>query len=203
MQVGVIDYKAGNLRSVETALKYLGASFTVGDEPEQLGAVDKLIFPGVGDAKAAMDVLDQTGFSDYIREFAATGKPLLGICVGSQIVLDSSEERSAQCLGLVPGVARRFPDSAGLKIPQIGWNTVSVVRNSPLLHGIPAEASFYFVHSYYPDPASDDAVIGTTDYGVSFASVLGQDNLTAVQFHPEKSGPWGLKLLQNFLERGE
>jgi glutamine amidotransferase len=186
---------------VETALRSLGADFHISDRPEELRSVDKLVFPGVGDAGAAMRTLRQYHLDELILEFAKSGRPLLGICLGSQIVLRSSEERETECLGLVLGSVRRFPRDGALKVPHMGWNTVRPVNGSPLFHGIPAEASFYFVHSYYPEPEARDAVMAETDYGITFASGVARDNVWAVQFHPEKSGTWGLQLLSNFLTR--
>ena len=200
MTVGVVDYEAGNLKSVETALLALGARITISASPEELLKTDRLIFPGVGDAAAATAVLRARGLDEGIRDFVATGRPLLGICLGSQIVLDSSEENQATCLGLIAGAARRFPADLGVKIPHMGWNQVTPTVNHPVFAGIPAGASFYFVHSYYPSPDDPASVLAETDYGIRFASAIGRDNLTAVQFHPEKSGPHGLRMLQNFLD---
>lgn len=199
MKVGVVDYKAGNLRSVETALGYLGTEFLISDKAEDLRDLDKLIFPGVGDAGASMRNLREYGLDELITEFAGSGRPLLGICIGYQVVMDASEERDTKCLGLVSGKVRRFPPRTGLKVPHMGWNTVTPTNGARLFHGIPNEASFYFVHSYYPEPESQSAVMARTEYGVTFASAIQQDNLYAVQFHPEKSGKWGLQLLKNFL----
>lgn len=200
MTVGVVDYDAGNLKSVKTALAVLGAKIVISDRPELLLGTDRLVFPGVGDAAAAMQVLRARGLDQGIREFVEKGRPVLGICLGSQIILDSSEENGALCLGLVAGTARRFAAGTGLKIPHMGWNQVDPVDSHYLFRGIPARASFYFVHSYYPDPRDPQRTVATTEYGIRFTSALGSDNLTAVQFHPEKSGPYGLRMLQNFLD---
>ena len=199
MKIGVVDYEAGNLKSVETALRAIGADFIVSDSPEPLLATDRLIFPGVGDAKAAMTVLERSGLADAVRSFFGSGKLILGICVGSQIVLDASEENDATCLGLVPGTARRFPDDMGLKVPHMGWNQVENIEGRALFDGIAPGTSFYFVHSYYPDPVHEEHRLATTEYGITFAAGVQRDNLTAVQFHPEKSGEAGLRLLSNFL----
>ncbi|MFW5994607.1 MAG: imidazole glycerol phosphate synthase subunit HisH [Spirochaetia bacterium] len=215
MSTGVIDYDAGNLKSVETALTYLGADFLVSSDPDRLSKCDRLIFPGVGDANAAMGILRERGLDALIREFAGLGRRLLGICLGSQIVLESSEENGARCLGLVPGTARKFPGDAGFKVPHMGWNRVTPVAaqataagtdsaagtaaGHPLFAGIPADASFYFVHSYYPDPADSRDIVATTDYIVPFASAISRGSIWAVQFHPEKSGRVGLRMLSNFL----
>ena len=199
MRVGVVDYEAGNLRSVETALRAIDADYVVSDRPEPLLATDRLVFPGVGDAKAAMDVLERSGLADAVRSFFETGKLILGICVGSQIVLDASEENNATCLGLVPGTARRFPGDMGLKVPHMGWNQVDNTEGHALFDGIAPGTSFYFVHSYYPDPDHAEHRLATTDYGITFAAGVQRENLMAVQFHPEKSGEAGLRLLGNFL----
>ncbi len=200
MQIAVVDYEGGNLRSVETALRALDADFAVTHTPEAVLSADKVIFPGVGDAKAAMEVLNRGGLADALRDFFATGRPMLGICVGSQIVLDASEERNAVGLGIVPGIARRFPQQEGLKVPHMGWNGVRHTEDDPLFAGIPQDTSFYFVHSYYPDPTDRNSWIGWSDYGRSFCAALVWQNLRATQFHPEKSGRYGLQLLKNFME---
>ncbi len=198
--VGVVDYEAGNLRSVETALRHLGVQYTVSAEPEVLIKTDRLVFPGVGDSSAAMRVLRSKGLDRCIREFYASGKPLLGICLGSQIVLEASEEGNAVCLGIVKGTAKLFPRTPGLKVPHMGWNQVYHRGRHKVFHGIPDGASFYFVHSYYPCPTEQSAEVADTEYGIRFTSGLSLNNLVAFQFHPEKSGSWGLKVLENFLK---
>jgi glutamine amidotransferase len=202
MSIAVVDYNAGNLRSVETALKYLGADFFISNWPEKIRAADKLIFPGVGEAKAAMQVLEASGLGQAITEFHKSGRPVLGICLGSHIVLGSSEESETRCLGLVPGTARRFPRVAGYKVPHMGWNQVNHDGKHYLFKGIPSGSSFYFVHSYYPDPQDREACIARTEYMLEFCSGLCLENLAAFQFHPEKSGACGLKLLENFIHVG-
>ncbi|MBN1799582.1 MAG: imidazole glycerol phosphate synthase subunit HisH [Spirochaetales bacterium] len=199
MSIAVVDYNAGNLRSVETALKHLRAEFFITSDPDKILKADKLIFPGVGEARAAMKVLHETNLDQAITDYYKSGRPFLGICLGSQIILDSSEESRTACLGLIPGVARRFPRQAGYKVPHMGWNQVLHNGSHYLFKGIPDAASFYFVHSYYPDPYEQKARITDTEYMIKFCSTLSVNNLTAVQFHPEKSGKYGLKLLQNFL----
>ncbi len=200
MKVAVVDYEAGNLRSVETALSHLGADFFVSPEPKQILKADAVIFPGVGEARSAMEVLALRGLGEALRETAHRGKPLFGICLGSQIVLSRSEERDVACLDLIPGVARRFADAPGLKIPHMGWNTLKVRSPHPVFDGLPEDSSFYFVHSYYPDPSEDSLCIGTTEYGREFCAAFALENVVATQFHPEKSGKNGLLLLRNFLE---
>ncbi|MFW6207934.1 MAG: imidazole glycerol phosphate synthase subunit HisH [Spirochaetota bacterium] len=199
IRVGVVDYDAGNLTSVKTALKYLQADYLVSSEPEQLDQTDKLIFPGVGEARAAMRNLKSRGLEQLLHSYFESGRQMLGICLGSQIVLSRSEENDTPCLGLIPGTARRFSRGSGLKVPHMGWNRVHATADSLLFKDIPDGSSFYFVHSYYPDPEEAAAVVATCEYGVTFTAALKRGNLHAVQFHPEKSGKRGLQLLQNFL----
>ncbi|MFW5727262.1 MAG: imidazole glycerol phosphate synthase subunit HisH [Spirochaetia bacterium] len=199
IRIGVVDYDAGNLTSVKTALKYLQADYLVSSEPEQLDQTDKLIFPGVGEARAAMRNLKSRGLEQLLHSYFESGRQMLGICLGSQIVLSRSEENDTPCLGLIPGTARRFSRGSGLKVPHMGWNRVHATADSLLFKDIPDGSSFYFVHSYYPDPEEAAAVVATCEYGVTFTAALKRGNLHAVQFHPEKSGKRGLQLLQNFL----
>ena len=215
MSTIVVDYDAGNLRSVETALAHLGADFTVTSDPDVVRRASRIVFPGVGDGAHAMRVLAERGLVDAMHDGFRSGVPILGICVGCQIVLDRTEEHDARCLGLIPGVARRFvfahdAEASGgseriamdrLKIPHMGWNQVDARSGHWLFDGVPERSSFYFVHSYYPDPVAPADEIAHTEYGITFASALERDNLVAVQFHPEKSGPVGLRVLGNFLER--
>jgi glutamine amidotransferase len=195
--IAVVDYGAGNIRSVELALGHLNASFETTSDPARVLAADRVIFPGVGAAGSAMRVLKERGLDEALGEAAKRGTQILGICIGAQLVLDHSEEGDTTCLGLIKGNVRRFPSDAGLKIPQIGWNTVEFQAESGLFTRIPDSSSFYFVHSYYPAPA-DAWALGRTSYGVEFVCAFEQENVHAVQFHPEKSGPVGLRLLQNF-----
>ena len=199
MIIGIVDYNAGNLTSVVSAISFIGADYIVSQEHKTLMACDKLIFPGVGEAYWAMEQLKQRNLERTLKDFAKSGKPLLGICLGSQIILDHSEERDTKCLGLVPGKCCKFPSDMGLKIPHIGWNTIEH-SGKGIFKGIPKDASFYFVHSYYVEPKNSKDIIGTTNYGINFCSCLQRDNITAFQFHPEKSGAVGLQLLQNFVE---
>jgi glutamine amidotransferase len=198
-QTVVIDYGAGNLKSVVNALAHLGARYLVTSRPSDLKEASALIFPGVGEAAQSMGELKRTGLDGALREFLASGRKILGICIGCQVIFERSEERATQCLGLFPGLVRRFPPGTGLKVPHMGWNTVHFTRSHPVFDGIPQDSSFYFVHSYYPAPADPAMVAGVTEYGGPFASCIAQDNLVAFQFHLEKSGPLGLKLLSNFL----
>ncbi|MCK5735693.1 MAG: imidazole glycerol phosphate synthase subunit HisH, partial [Spirochaetaceae bacterium] len=185
--------------------RHLGADYMVSSDPEMILKSDKVIFPGVGEARHAMGVLISRGIDEALIRFASTGNPLFGICLGCQILQDFSEERNTDLLGLIPGDVRHFPSDMGLKVPQIGWNTVSH-DSSILFDGIPQESSFYFVHSYYlstklSDGSDSPWVSGRSDYGITFAAAIHRDNVWATQFHPEKSGPKGLKLLQNFISR--
>jgi len=199
--IAIIDYRAGNLTSVRLAFESLGIPARVTSDPAEIRAADHVLFPGVGAARSAMDNLAQLGLAPVLRERVAAGVPFLGICLGTQILLDRSEEDGGTpCLGLVPGEARRFVARTHAdKIPQMGWNQARIVRPHPLLAGIADDSDFYFVHSYYPAPADPAHVVCTTEYcGVSFASMIGRANLAATQFHPEKSGKTGLRLLANF-----
>ena len=198
MTAGIIDYDAGNLRSVETALAYLGVSFVTSNDPEKLKNADRLIFPGVGEAASAMQNLKQNGLHQLLKEYAGAGKPILGICLGFQVLLQHSEERGTECLGLIPNKVKKFPVIKGLKVPHMGWNEAVVKRRHPIFHGIPEGASFYFVHSYYALLEESRYVITETDYGLTFTSGIAKDTIIAFQFHPEKSGKFGLKLLENF-----
>jgi glutamine amidotransferase len=197
--VVVIDYGAGNLKSVENALRHLGAAYRITARPGDLDGADGLIFPGVGEAASSMAELKRTGLDEAIRAFLASGRKFLGICLGCQVIFERSEEHDTDCLGLLPGTVRRFPAGKGLKVPHMGWNQVRFTKPHPLFAGIPQGASFYFVHSYYPVPSDPGLVAGETEYGAAFASCVAAGNLIAFQFHLEKSGPLGLRLLSNFL----
>lgn len=202
--ITIVDYKAGNLRSVERALGRLGIDCVVTASQSEILAADRLIFPGVGAAGRAMEDLKETGVDRILRQVFERGTPFLGICLGAQVILDRSEENGTDCLGLIPGVVTRFSsilqDNEGrrLKVPHMGWNSVSLTKNHPVLEGVSDVDEFYFVHSYYPMPFEKKHIMGTSDYGIEFPSVIGTGNLLAVQFHPEKSGPPGLGILENF-----
>ena len=197
--IGIVDYEAGNLKSVETAMKHLGADFFISQDPEKLLRADRMIFPGVGEAKSSMAVLKRTGLDKAVIEFAASGRPLFGICLGCQIFFDYSEERDTACLGIIPGAVKEFSSGMGLKVPHMGWNQVEHGNRHPVFEGVDENSSFYFVHSFYPAPADERFEIGSTDYGIRFSSAAARDNIVATQFHPEKSGEIGLKLLNNFI----
>ncbi len=195
----VVDYEAGNLRSVELALKHLSADFFISNKPEELLKADKMIFPGVGEAYSSMAVLKKTGLDDAVKEFVSQGKPAFGICLGCQIFFDFSEERDTECLGIIPGRVREFSKDMGLKVPHMGWNQVRHEGIHPMFNGVPENSSFYFVHSFYPDAEKEENIAGYTEYGIQFSSAAFKDNVFITQFHPEKSGEVGLKLLSNFI----
>jgi len=191
----VIDYRAGNLYNVGNALRYLGAEFVFAADPAVVQKASKVILPGVGSAKPAMESLEQLRLVPVLKQLAV---PFLGICLGLQLLFERSDEEQTECLGILPGVVKRF-DSTRLKVPHIGWNQVSSRGQNPLFQGIPDKSSFYFVHSFF-GPVREDLTKGTTDYGGCFSSVVAQGNYSGVQFHPERSGELGLRLLRNFLE---
>lgn len=197
--ITIVDYNAGNLRSVKRACDAVGLESELSRDPDVIARADKIIFPGVGAAQSAMQNLRETGLSAALVRAFERGTPILGICVGAQIILDRSEEGETQALGFIAGETRRFQlKDPRLKIPHIGWNQVNVERPHPLLEGIQPDDEFYFVHGYYPCPKALENVYATTDYGGSFACAIGRGNLFATQFHPEKSGKLGLALLQRF-----
>jgi glutamine amidotransferase len=204
--ITIVDYKAGNLTSVERAVKALGRPAEISADPDRVAQAERVIFPGVGAAGQAMDELRRTGLDQALREVVDRGRPVLGICIGCQIVMDESEENRTRCLGLIPGRTLAFPDplldSEGqrLKVPHMGWNGIRTVRAHPLFKGLDPAAEVYFVHGFYPRPRDEEAVIGLTDYGIEFPSVIGQGNLVAAQFHVEKSGRPGLTILANFAD---
>lgn len=201
MKIGVVNYEAGNLKSVETALSYLGADFFSASSIEELRKADKIIFPGVGEAGQAMKTVKKYGLDQFLKEFAAKGNPVLGICLGYQILLSHSEERDTDCIDLIPGKTIRFPANTTLKIPQIGWNTIEILKECVLLKDVPEDSSFYFDHSYFADLINTDYALTASEYGIRFSSGIIKDNIAAFQFHPEKSGKIGLRLLANFLHR--
>ena len=189
----IVDYDAGNLRSVQRACAEVGVHARIARDPEALDTADRVIFPGVGAAGPAMASIERTGMKAALRRFLASGRPLLGICLGMQISLDRSEEQDTETLGLLPGEVRRFKfNDPSLKVPHMGWNAVRPVRPHPLLEEIEPGDEFYFVHGYYPVPALDDDVYAVADYEIDFACALGRNNYFGTQFHPEKSGRVGL-----------
>ncbi len=200
--IAVINYGAGNLPNVVRALQRTDAELTITDDPAVVRAADAVVLPGVGATADTMNSLRQLGIAQALPEIIASGKPFLGICVGMQVLLSESEEFGLHpCLNIVGGTVRRLPASAG-KIPQIGWNQLQIAsafRAHPLLADIPDQADVYFVHSYYCDVRDESLIAARTEYGISFPSVIIRDRLAAVQFHPEKSGSYGLRLLANFV----
>ena len=197
MQVAIIDYGVGNLRSVEKAFAVHGCAAVVSADEHVLRQAERLVLPGVGAFGACMEALAARGFDRLVRERVAGGTPLLGVCVGMQMLFEESEEFGAsRGLGFLRGRVRRF--SADLVVPQVGWNQVRQRNSSPLFEGIKDFAFFYFVHSYYCEPAETEVIAGETDYGVAYASVVARENLFGVQFHPEKSQKDGLRMLANF-----
>lgn len=202
----ILDYEAGNLTSVARAVRHLGREGRVTRDPAVIRDAHHVIFPGVGAAGASMESLRSLGLDGEIRRAVEAGKPVLGICVGSQVILDRSEEDGGTpCLGLIPGVVERFRFSDGVrrKIPHMGWNAVEFLDGGrhPAFEGLRSGTEFYFVHSYHCRPEDPATVQGTCVYGdIRFTAALARDNLVAVQFHAEKSGPPGLKILDNFLD---
>lgn len=204
---GIVDYNAGNIRSVERALAFLRSDYVLSKNPADLEKCDKLIFPGVGEAGYAMEQLKKTGFDTFLREWAAAQKPLAGICLGSQIIFEYSEESDVECLGLLRGTIRRFENvwrdegvQPNLKVPHIGWNSLDFVNgSSPLFDGIDANSDFYFVHSYLIQPGDESIVKAYADYGCRVPACVSCGSITAFQFHPEKSGSAGLRILENYI----
>jgi len=197
--ITIIDYGAGNIRSVLRACAEVGAQAVITSEPAAVGKAEKIIFPGVGAAPSAMKYLTKMGLGTALKNAFAAGIPILGICIGAQIVLESSEEGKQKCLGLVPGKTVRFKlKDKLLKIPHMGWNEIKITRPHPLLDGIRPGDEFYFVHSFYPQPADEKDVYAVANHGGDFCAALGRGNLFATQFHPEKSGRLGLELLARF-----
>ena len=195
----IIDYDAGNLRSVQRACAEVGIDAEISADAERVAAADRLIFPGVGAAGSAMRSLRRNRLDEALRSAVKGGTPVLGICLGLQISFDHSEEDDQDTLGLLPGLVKRFSfERRDLKIPHMGWNEVRIVRPHPLLDDIEPGDELYFVHSYYPVPADPDLVHAVTDYERDFACAVGKDNYFATQFHPEKSGRVGLRLLARF-----
>jgi glutamine amidotransferase len=197
--VVIIDYQAGNLTSVVRSVKALGVAGEVTQDPAVVARASRIIFPGVGAAGKAMAILRDLKLDLTLRRAFDHGIPILGICLGAQIVLDYSEENDTPCLGLLPGRTRALTPQPGLKIPHMGWNRVRFLRRHAVFQGLPEDAEYYFVHSYYPAPTQESMVLGVTEHGQEFPSAVGRRNLVATQFHPEKSGRFGLKILENFL----
>lgn len=194
----IVDYGAGNLRSVAKAVERVGYSATITARPDDIERASSLILPGVGAAADTMRNLRERALVEPIRRAIRAGKPFLGVCMGLQALLTRSEEGGGQeCLDVVPGTVRRLP--ADLTVPHMGWNQVRQRSPHPVFEGVDDEAEFYFVHSFFCDPVDPGVIAGDTEYGITFATVLARDNLVATQFHPEKSGDNGLRIYANFL----
>ncbi len=195
--IAIVDYGMGNLRSVQKGFERVGYAAEISNLPEVVERADHIVLPGVGAFGDAMSNLRERELIEPIQESISEGKPFLGICLGLQLLFVESEEMgSHKGLGLLPGKVRRFPE--GERVPQIGWNQIHIRREVPLLEGVPEDSFFFFVHSYYVDPADDGDRVAMTDYGIEYASIAGRDQAFGVQFHPEKSQDLGLKILQNF-----
>jgi imidazole glycerol-phosphate synthase subunit HisH len=198
-EITVVDYGAGNMRSVQRALEAVGERVIVTDDPREVDRATGLVLPGVGSAQDAMRAIKRLGLVEPLQAYVASGRPFLGVCVGLQLLFEASEEGGGvECLSILPGVVRRFPNQPGLKVPQIGWNAVWLKYDHPLLDGIPNGTHFYFVHSYYAEPSEPEMSLGLADYGVDFAAIVAHENVVATQFHPEKSANMGLRLYRNF-----
>ena len=196
--IAILDYGAGNLRSVGRAIEVAGVSPQITSDPRVIAEADGLVVPGQGSAVDAMRNLERLELVEPLKRYVRSGRPFLGVCLGEQLIFESSEEAPGQaCLALVPGTCRRLPE--GQKVPHMGWNSVRLRFAHPLLHGIPDDSYFYFVHSYYVDPADKAVVAGETTYGVTFPSIVASENVFATQFHPEKSADLGLRIYANFV----
>ncbi|WP_024345500.1 imidazole glycerol phosphate synthase subunit HisH [Lacrimispora indolis] len=199
--IAIIDYDAGNLKSVEKALTALGENPVVSRDKELLLSADKVILPGVGSFGDAMEKLHQYGLVDVIHQVVSKGTPFLGICLGLQLFFESSEEcQGVRGLSLLPGRIVKFPDMPGLKVPHMGWNCLDIKPDARLFKGIDSGAYVYFVHSYYLEADRESDVAASSEYGVKFGASVERGNLFACQFHPEKSSDTGLKILKNFIE---
>jgi glutamine amidotransferase len=199
-KIAIVDYGAGNLGSVANAIVKLGYEPEITGKPSEVLNAPAVILPGVGAAGNARENLESIGMAEVVRQLIEANRPLFAVCIGLQLLLSGTEEGGGhECLNIIPGTVKRLP--AGLKIPHMGWNQVRQTVKHPVFDGIPDEANFYFVHSYYVDPDDKSVVAGTTEYGLPISSMIIKDNLIATQFHPEKSGKWGLTMYSNFLKK--
>ncbi len=197
--IAIIDYDAGNIKSVEKAVKYLGEDCILTRDKSELAKADKLILPGVGAFGDAMGKLEKYGLDEIIKAAVGTGVPLLGICLGLQLLFDESDEtKGVKGLGILPGKICKLPEKEGFKIPHMGWNSINIDKASPIFKNVEDESYVYFVHSYYLKAANESDVIATTEYTTHIHAAVGHDNVFACQFHPEKSGDTGLTILDNF-----
>lgn len=197
--ITIIDYNAGNITSVKRAFDHLGIKSRISGSYNEIVNSERLVFPGVGNALSAMKYLNDTGIGAAIIEAALKGTPLLGICLGTQIILSYSEEGQVDCLNLIEGRVRKIvSDSKDYKIPHMGWDDISLIKEHYLFKEVKPEDKFYFVHSYYVDPADKEVIIGTCNYAKEIPVILGRKNIVSVQFHPEKSGKPGLSILKQF-----
>lgn len=198
--IAIIDYGAGNLHSVKNALDFLGADSVIIGNADEIKNADKVILPGVGAFGDAMKCLENSGLADTVKEVISDGKPFLGICLGLQMLFEESEETpNVNGLGIFKGKAVKIPDT-GLKIPHMGWNSITVTKDSKILKDIGSEPYVYFVHSYYIKPEDKSVVSAYTEYGERLDIAVEKDNVFATQFHPEKSGDLGMRILKNFIE---
>ena len=195
--IAVIDYQAGNIRSVSNALKKSGANVLVTSDVTEIEGADGMVFPGQGSCPTSMDSLKSNGLDKSIIKFIGSGKPFLGVCLGLQLLLDRSEEGNEDCLGVLEGNVIKLPSNQ--KIPHMGWNRVSLDTDHQVFKNLPTDPFFYFVHSYYAEPSDPTIVCGKTYYGIEFCSAVHYENIIAVQFHPEKSGDVGLTIYRNFV----
>ncbi|MBT3189160.1 MAG: imidazole glycerol phosphate synthase subunit HisH [Anaerolineae bacterium] len=201
--IAIIDYGAGNLHSVQKAIEFVGGQAQITNSVEKILTADKTILPGVGAFKDGMDGLEANNLIPVIKEFAASGKPLLGICLGMQLFFDEGHEHGIhEGLGILPGRVLGFDfEDKSLKIPQIGWNTIAFEKENPLTSELPDESYVYFNHGYYCETANAARSLASTEYGIKFTSIVNAENIYGVQFHPEKSQKIGLQILRNFVEK--
>lgn len=199
--ISIIDYKAGNLTSVKRALDYLNIESEITADPSRIENAERIILPGVGHAATAVAIMKERKLDIALKNAFDKGIPIMGICLGTQIILSFSEEGDTDCLGIIPGKCLKFNlKNPSLKIPHMGWNKINQKKEHFILKDLRKNDELYFVHSYYPSPENNDAVYATTEYEIEFCCAMGIKNLFATQFHPEKSGPIGLQVLKNFSE---
>ena len=198
LQISIIDYDSGNLRSVAKALEKYGVDPITTSDSDIILTSDAVILPGVGSAPSAMQALSNRNLIEPIKQYIALGKPFFGICLGLQLLFNKTDEGDSDCLGVISGNVRQL--SSGLKVPHMGWNSIDIKKTHPILEGIPSGEFFYFVHSYFVVPQESGDITATTDYGEVFCSIYAKDNLIATQFHPEKSGDIGLRIYKNFID---